>query len=339
MFIHAVLAEGTLFYRRVIDRAVLIFMVLFGMSSELWWQREVARDPEHATRNWFRGRLSRLLPGYWAMMAIWWLVVVLWHPPEGSIKLSVPLALASIIGYTPSIGTSWFVTLILQYILLFPLLRKSLSGRWYLLVLPLSALATWWTGWKMFDIVDVGKAILGDNIQWPGWYYHWIFGPRAVFNVVVGILFVRFFKGRMTPQLTMIAIVLTIIGEYAANVARGDLSDDIGPIRELSVIQLVDVPLALALLGIIKVLPIPEFLRRFLGWCGIWSWGIYLGHLLVQELLNIYGAHPRLSNQPARALYGIVLFLLGVPVAVVADRLRKLLFRERKAEPAVASPR
>ncbi|HMJ14803.1 MAG TPA: acyltransferase [Polyangiaceae bacterium] len=332
--IHAELVEGSFVFRRLIDRAVLVFMVLFGISSELWWLREEKRNPDQLLRNWYVGRLSRILPGYWAMMAIWWSVVVLWRPPEGSVHLSWQLALANVFAYAPNIGTSWFVTVILQYILVYPLLRRAITRPTAPVILAIAALVTWWTGWKMFDIVDVGKEILGGNIQWPGWFYHWIFGPRALFNVVTGILVARWWRGRLSLPVTLAAVALTLIGQYAAMIARGEESDNIGPIRELAVIQLVDVPLALALLGLCRWVPLSDSVRRFLAFCGIWSWGIYLGHLLVHELIGIAGYKPRGSPQYVRALYALALFALGVPVAVIAawiERKFTALWRARRA--------
>ncbi len=324
VLIHAELGEGSFVFKRLIDRAVLVFMVLFGISSELWWLREEVRAPRQAIRNWYTGRLRRIVPGYWALIAIWWTVVVLWRAPEGSVKLSAPLALANLFAYAPNIGTSWFVTVIIQYILVFPVLRMAITRFGPFVCLPIAALVTWWTGWKMFDIVDAGKATLGNNIQWPGFFYHWIFGPRALFNVVTGILVARWWRGRLSLPVTLVCLALTLIGQYVASLARAPEHDEIGPIRELSVICLVDVPLALALLGLFRWIPMPSRVLRFLAWCGVWSWGIYLGHLLVHELICIPGFRPGRSPQSVRALYALLLFALGVPVAVLAAWLERV---------------
>ncbi|HEY6557797.1 MAG TPA: acyltransferase [Polyangiaceae bacterium] len=332
--IHAELLAGSFVFRRLIDRAVLVFMLLFGISSELWWLREEARAPERAIKNWYTGRLRRILPGYWALIVIWWVVVVLWRTPDGAVKLSWPLAVANLFAYTPNIGTSWFVTVILQFILVFPFLRMGVTRVGWPIALAIAALVTWWTGWKMFDIVDTGKAILGNNIQWPGFFYHWIFGPRALFNVVTGILVARWWRGRLSLPVTLIALVLTLIGNYGASLARAPEHDEIGPIRELSVICLVDVPLALALLGLFRWIPMPKSVLRFLAWCGVWSWGIYLGHLLVHELICIPGFRPERLPQHLRALYAVLLLALGVPVAVLASRIEAAFVERFRKRPA-----
>ena len=50
--IHAKLYADSVFFLQIINRAVHVFLVLFGISSELWWQREeTKRDvrPEDVT--------------------------------------------------------------------------------------------------------------------------------------------------------------------------------------------------------------------------------------------------------------------------------------------------
>src|SRR4051794_18843962 len=85
--IHSRLAAESWFFLPIVNRAVHVFLVLFGISSELWWQRELARAPEHASRRWYWGRLRRIVPGYWAVTVGWWLVVALWRRPPGELEL------------------------------------------------------------------------------------------------------------------------------------------------------------------------------------------------------------------------------------------------------------
>lgn len=67
--IHAELLKGTFAFRELIERAVMIFMVLFGISSELWFQRQPA-DRRGVLRDRYVHRLSRLLLGYWLLIAV-----------------------------------------------------------------------------------------------------------------------------------------------------------------------------------------------------------------------------------------------------------------------------
>jgi peptidoglycan/LPS O-acetylase OafA/YrhL len=319
--IHAQLWAGTFIFHQLIDRAVMIFMVLFGVSSELWWQREQTRRPETVTRRWYSGRLKRILPGYWAIMAAWWLAVALWGRPEHSTLLGWRQVLASFLAYAPFIGTSWFVAVILQYILVYPALRRAPRLISWPLTLAIAALTTWASGWWSLDIVDAGKALVRDRTPGLVFYYRWIFAPRVLFHVVVGLLVARWWGGRVSRKATLIALGLSAVGIVASLVARGARNDVYGPMRELSIAQLVDVPVAIALLGLFRWVPPPERVRGALAWCGLHSWGIYLAHLLVHELTEMAGFDPEPQPQLVRALYALFLLASGVVLAGLAARI------------------
>jgi peptidoglycan/LPS O-acetylase OafA/YrhL len=210
----------------------------------------------------------------------------------------------------------------LQYIVVFPWLRRLPDKIGASATLVIGAVCAWASGWYMFYIVDAGKAVLGENIQWPGWYYHWIFAPRALWHVLAGIAVARFWNAKISTKVTALACAITLLGGFATVIARGAHNDVYGPIRELSVIQLVDVPLAVALLGIFRHLPLPRVLHKGLAFCGVWSWGIYLGHLLVHELVRISGFKAGLAPQVDRALYAVFLLVTGTIIAVVAEWTR-----------------
>jgi peptidoglycan/LPS O-acetylase OafA/YrhL len=320
--IHAKLYSDSLFFLQVINRAVHVFLVLFGISSELWWDREQRKRDASPDRAWYSGRLLRIVPGYWAMTAIWWLAVAAWRHPPGDLKLGAPQALLSFFGYAPWIGTSWFVTIILQYVLLFPLLRRATRLVHPALCLLVSAAATFMSCWFLLQIVVAGKALLGDNVPWPGWYYQWIFFPRVLWDVVAGIFVARLWQGRVSVRATLVAAVLTVLGVFVAVFAR-ESHDKLGPVREMAVAHLVDVPLSIALLGFFRFTPLPAFVRDFLTWCGLRSWGIYLSHLLLHELVHIAGFTPFASDQSVRALYALGLFAGGAVLAVTASRIEQ----------------
>src|SRR5262245_1696853 len=105
------------FFLQVINRGVPTFLLLFGISSELWWERETARGNAEVVRRWYSSRLWRILPGYLAITAVWWLVVVFWRKPPNDLRLGGLQALLSFGGYAPWFGTTWFFTIVLQYIL------------------------------------------------------------------------------------------------------------------------------------------------------------------------------------------------------------------------------
>lgn len=326
--IHAKVYSDSFFFLQVLNRAVHTFLVLFGISSELWWRREVARAPEHVTRRWYVGRLSRIVPGYWAMTAIWWLVVALYKKPPGDLELGAFQALVSVTGYAPWIGTSWFVLVILEYILIFPVLRRAVLAMGALPSLLIAAVSTFASCWFLLQIVTVGKALLGNNVPWPGWYYQWIFMPRVLWDVVAGIFVAHLWRGRISAKTTWIALGLTALGIVLTHVVRGG-TDRLGPVREMAVNHIVDVPLSIALLGLFRMAPLPEPVRRSLAFLGLWSWGIYLSHLLVHELVQIAGYSPFTAEQSVRMGYALFLLVTGIGLALLADRAEKLLWARR----------
>jgi peptidoglycan/LPS O-acetylase OafA/YrhL len=335
--IHAELFSSSFFFLQVINRAVPIFLVLFGVSSELWWQREARRAPDRVLRNWYGRRLGRLLPGFWLMMALWWLVVFTWRAPPGNLRLGAPQAALSFIGYAPWLGTTWFVTVVLQYVLVFPFVRRATVALGAVASLLLAALATLAGSWYLLNVIDAARSWLGDNVPPPGWYYGWIFGPRLLWDVVAGIFVARLWGGRISARATLVAFALTAVGVYVADVARGGPEDFWGPVRAFTVQHIVDVPLSIALLGFFRWVPLPAAVRRFLAWCGVWSWGIYIGHIFAHDMLELAGQRLRLGEQWVRALYVVFLLAAGAALAVLAERAARLL-RQRLSRSAVSSP-
>src|SRR6266852_5763344 len=92
MLIHAEALRDRAVFTHLVNHAVGIFVVLFGLNSELWWRgRELRSD------------------------------LVLSLRPEG-LHLSARLAAVQAGGYLTHVRTGWFITVILQLVLLFPLL-------------------------------------------------------------------------------------------------------------------------------------------------------------------------------------------------------------------------
>ena len=95
------------------DRAVPIFVILFGMTSTLWWNKG-----GRSLGEWYRSRARRILPPMWTSLALWWCLFLLLEPPSSHPSWSL-LGLAAA-GYWKGIGTGWFVTLILLLMALQP---------------------------------------------------------------------------------------------------------------------------------------------------------------------------------------------------------------------------
>ena len=317
--IHAAFLAETPAFRFLIDRAVPVFLVLFGVTSDLWWRR----NGEHSTRRWYVTRLKRVVPGYWAMMACWWLVVALWHRPDNELTLGWPQALITFLGSAGWVGTTWFVTIILQFILLMPLLQRVSRGAWAIPVLGVAAASTYGTAVFMLEVITAGKVLFGDNVH--DMYYYWAVFLRALWHVVAGIAIARWWQGRVGLAAAGAAVVVCVSGAIHLHLERAVFWDTPGRLHQLGLLHLLDVPLAVALLGLARWLPLPAIVQRGLAWCGRWSWGIYLAHLLLYEVTSIAGFIPSLYPQSVRGLFAVFLFVFGTALAVASDRVARLI--------------
>jgi peptidoglycan/LPS O-acetylase OafA/YrhL len=315
--IHARLGVDTLVFDQLIDRAVPIFLVLFGTTSELWWTN--ARGA--SLKQWYASRFMRLMIPVWTAGAIWWLLA-LWTGQVAAKGLGLRQLLATFIGYSPWIGISWFITLILQLVVVFPALRWLVNRLGNVASLALAAAVTVAGTWFMWDIIDAGKWLLASDVPEPAWYYHWIFWPRVTWEVVAGIVIARI---ALPPKpLTLaLAAVLAALVIWLPGVVRGGPEDAVvGALRVHVVSRLGDVPVALTLLGALQFLPSTTSLARFLSWLGKGSWGIYLGQMLVHELFHLLGYWPEFKSLVTRLIYAFVLLVAGAALATVGAALR-----------------
>ena len=100
MLIHAEALRDRAVFTHLVNHAVGIFVVLFGLNSELWWRgRELRSD----LGRWYASRARRLLVPMWAALPVWWALALSFRP-EG-IRLSARLAVAHAGGYLAHVGT------------------------------------------------------------------------------------------------------------------------------------------------------------------------------------------------------------------------------------------
>lgn len=332
--IHAKLYASTLLFDRLVNRAVPIFLVLFGITTELSFAAHAKRDVPLA-RWWYQTRLRRLVPPYWVMIAAWW-GLALWSGHAAFLKLGAREATLMFLGYAPWIGTSWFVTLILELVLVVPGYRWLVGKLGPVPSLALSAAATAAGAYYLWYIAVWGMQIFGHDAPEPGWYYQWIFFPRVLWPVTVGFFVARWWGGRISKRATVIALALTVFGSWLADVARGAPEDAfVGLLRQQVVTCLIDAPLAIGLLGLFQWLPVPRTAARFLSFCGAWSWGIYLAHLLVHELLFMKHFDPEKHPESVRAVYAVFLLTVGIALALLTERVGRLLGVNRRPPPAL----
>jgi peptidoglycan/LPS O-acetylase OafA/YrhL len=316
--IHAKIAENTLIHEQLVNRAVPIFLLVFGMMSDASYRR--ARGNGRSIGSWYWSRFQRLYVPIWAMAALFWLAVLYTRKPP--LPIGGYNAVLTFLGYSPWIGPSWFVTLVIQLVLVFPALYWAADrlGPW--LMLPLSAAITAYCAWHSLDVVDFGLRVISRNVLEPGWFYIWVFLPRSLWLVVAGMFVNRLWSSRPGVGVTLGAVAVSLLVLPAIALGRPD-EFFFGTLRKLVIMHLFDVPVAVAVLGAMTHLRLPAALAWPLEWCGRHSWGLYLGHVVVFEIMHMYGHFPEVGPSSGRWLYGLFLFLAGATLTVVGEIARR----------------
>jgi peptidoglycan/LPS O-acetylase OafA/YrhL len=314
LVIHAGPLVGTLPGRLLVDRAVPVLLVLFGLTSELWWQRHAGGRGAATVAAWLGSRVRRLMVPLWGALALWWLGVVAlgWPPP-----LAPRFVVATALGYLPWIGTGWFVTLILALVVLFPALRWAVVRFGAPACLGLAAVATVASHVWTYEITAALRVLLRDSGPRAGleaFFYFWIFPPKHFFGVVAGIVLARCAPGRVPVAAATAALAL-------GWVVSGVLSAEPRALEALA--ALLDVPLTVVLLAVLASVPLPAAVAAPLAWCGRASWGIYLGQMLIHDGLHGLDLHPEAAPLAMRWLYAGALLVGAVTLTVVGGDVRR----------------
>jgi peptidoglycan/LPS O-acetylase OafA/YrhL len=295
-----VLGERAVFYN-VVNHAVPIFIVLFGLNSALWWRRRtIARD----LGTWYANRARRILVPMWAMLAVWWAMVLVVRPP--GVDVTIARAALQFGGYLGQVGTGWFITMVVQLVLVFPFLdlaARRFGGR-----------AVFAAG-LVCTVVAVGYRFW--FIDHWGVFNYFVFSPRFYGHVAFGMLLAGVFD-RLGVRALLLA--LAVIAPCVA-IRQGILP---APTLLAYADRLVELPLTVALLAVCGLLPPIPVATPALVWLGQSSYGIYLGQLLVHNAfvfhygLGVYGAID------AR-LYTLLLLVGGVASVWVGETILRVL--------------
>ncbi len=255
--------------------SVPIFLILFGLNSEGWFQRH---QGPHRLQQWYQHGFRRILLPAWATCLAWWAIVLILHPPEEMVRLKLTLPLWHLVGWFKQIGTSWFITLILQLFAVFPLcyaFRKKFG--WTALLVTASAISLPVTMYPL----EV-KRLLGDG----GWM---IFAPRFAIHVAFG-MWLATRVNRIGPRSILLAL-LALVPLYA--IEDRLLLSEWWRVAD----RTLELPLAILLLAAMASLSGVRALERPLSWLGQHSWGLYLGQMLTHNAIlyrfgggcNLYG--------------------------------------------------
>jgi peptidoglycan/LPS O-acetylase OafA/YrhL len=260
LLIHSrALGESPLFYN-LVNHAVPIFIVVFGLNSELWWRRRsVPRD----LSTWYQTRARRIVVPMWGMLLAFWTMVLVVRPR--GINVSVRAVAVTFGGWLAQVGTGWFVTMILQMVLVFPLLHVC-AKRWGAgVVLAVGLVCTVAVVAYRFDLIA----------RWT-MFPTLVFSPRFYGHVAFGILLAGVFD---RLGLGAAALATAAIAPCVA-VRQGLIG---APEWMAFTDRLVELPLTVLLLALCRLVPRIPLVTAALVWLGQSSYGVYLGQLLVHN--------------------------------------------------------
>jgi hypothetical protein len=238
-------------------------------------------------------------------------------------------AAAALLGYIPWAGTTWFIVIVLQWVLFFPLAHRIYQRWGSAHSLWLAALSSSFCVLRVWDIVDAGTWLLGSDVPQPAWYYPWIFAPRVAWPVVAGMFLA---KTRLhTNRVVVGASLLLMLLEpaFIRMVGVAPEAPFTGNLREQLITQFLDVPLAIVILGFFQIVRLPSAIASLLERAGATSWGLYLGHTLLFELVHLSGRAPEEENVALRALYALALLGTGAITTWAGGRVKRAIRRVR----------
>src|SRR4030095_3378688 len=206
----------------------------------------------------------RIMGPVGAMLPVWW-VVGHWLRPD-RVHVSWRIIAANALGYLPNVGTAWFVTLILEMVMVFPLLHWAAqrAGSTAVLLGGLACLVTTgafhvslWCGRGPFNLL--------------------IFAPRMLGHVTFG-LFLASRLDRLNLRTGLVALVLWAL------LAAAQETTALAPVRG-SAERLIDFPLTVLLLVCMDRVAGVLWIARPLAWLGVNSYGLYIGQMLIHNLV------------------------------------------------------
>jgi len=271
LFIHSqALGDGPLFLY-VVNQAVPIFVVLFGLNSELWWQ---ARSGSEATiASFYASRARRILVPMWAALAVWWTLALLLRPADVVLTRTLPLWHAA--GWLSQVGTGWFVTMIIQLVLVFPLLH-ALARRAGTETVLVAGLACTLACVRFRFLLSAALAGVGPA---PGraqdFFNYFVFSPRLLAHVAFGMW--------LAPKVDRLGGTAAALAAAAFAACVAGAEGGFGASRAPYAAALVPLPLTVLLLAAWRLLPRVAGVTPAFEWLGQSSYGVYLGQLLTHN--------------------------------------------------------
>jgi peptidoglycan/LPS O-acetylase OafA/YrhL len=306
LLIHSDALHQNLLFRHVVNHAVPVFVVFFGLNSTLWWRR---RNPRTDALAWYRRGVRRILVPVWGALVLWW-AMALWFRPFG-VPLTWWLPFAHAAGFLLHVGTGWFVTMILQLFALQPFAEAAARrvGRPALLVVGLATSAA--MAWLGFWIVG-----------WSGLFGYWVMSPRFFAHVAFGMVLAdrRDRLGLGTAVLAGLVVVGGVVAEQALH--HGVVAFDPRWLQEVGWIE--SLALAVGLLVALRPLARVPALGAALAWFGQSSYGVYIGQLITHNFFVYWYGLDALYQALNLWLYTVILLAGGVGFVWLGEVLLRL---------------
>jgi peptidoglycan/LPS O-acetylase OafA/YrhL len=291
--IHAEVLAGRWLMVHVLNHAVPIFVVLFGMNAERWWRER----GEASAAAWYRGRARRFYPPLWSATLLWCALVLPMRPDLLHPRLA--FVVCNVTGIKPSLGAGWYVTVLLQLLLLQPLLHRLArrGGTGLVVAVGLACLTT---------TVALRSSLLATLGLWG----YLVLAPRLLTEVAFGMWLAPRLS-RCGGRVLVVAVLATVC---CASVQTALEPQPLATYPE----RLVDLPLTVALLIACRPLARRRAIVVPLAWLGVNSYGLYLAQAVVHDVaiyrLGIGIGGPSLHYGP----WPYAAFLLATAVVLVA---------------------
>ena len=299
LLIHSDALHRNFLFRHVVNQAVPVFVVLLGVNATYWWQR---RTPRRHWLEWYAGRLDRIMVPVWAMLPLWW-AMALYFRPFG-VVLTWRLPFLQAVGYLMYVGTGWFITMVLQLVLLQPLLEVLARRLGHAVLLAMGLVVT-------AGITAVGFHIV-DRV---GLFNYWIFSPRFLAHVTFGMALAPYVR-RLDWRAGLAAGAV-----LALAVAAGE--SELGPVGKLEASWVGGLALTVLLLVVLRPVARVPVVAPGLEWLGQSSYGVYIGQLIVHNAFVYAFGLTDLFQKMNLWLYTGVLLAGGVGFTWLGEWLRR----------------
>lgn len=314
--IHARPLEEWSWHASTIGRSVPVFLVLVGVSAQLWWSRQQSLGATGLGRAYLAATGRRLAVPYWTWLAAM-LLIGAWN---GRLPDSLGLWLLSPFGYAPWAGPTWFIAAIVLVSLIVPLLHFAMARIGPLALCVLGLFVTLYCHRHALAIMDAGRDLLPLPQGMKPFFFFWIFVPSYLWHLTSGMWLGRH-RGKVGAAVWSLGALGLIWGLWGVRD---------GGLDKLSVNAaraFMDVPLTLLLLWLTHPLSRVPLIGQTLSFVGRNSWGMYLGHILIFGAFEGAGRLYQFMDPTTRWLYFAGLFVGGLSLTVVGRFVRTRLGR------------